>query len=69
MPHETSHTGPARKKAQKALQRRLRHIVDQVDLVDVIAGALLGQLLDALWGEGFQLDIIKAVLTLLGIDY
>lgn len=68
MPRKTSHTGQARNEAHKALQRRLRHIVRQVDLVDVVLGAVLGQLLDALWGDGVPLDIMWWLVSLLGLD-
>lgn len=44
-------TGPARERAHKALQRRLRQAVREVEWRDAVAGALLGRLLDALGGD------------------
>lgn len=43
--------GPARQEAHRVLQRRLRQTVRGIEWRDAIAGALLGQLLDALGGR------------------
>jgi len=61
------HTDHAGKTAPVVLQRRLRQTVSEVEWRDAIAGALLGQLLDALGGSGLTPDIIQRILALLGI--
>jgi len=57
-------TGPPRKRAHRALQRRLRHAMGYVDWRDAIAGALLGQALDALGGSAAG-DALEALLAAL----
>lgn len=67
-PNTTNHPRTPRKRAPGALQRRLRHIGGSIEWVDVIAGALLGQLLDAVGGEGGQdhfHDLLHTLLELL----
>lgn len=60
-----SHTGPARKGAQKALQRRLRHTLGRVEWRDAIAGALLGEVIDALGGSVALDDLLQLLAQLL----
>lgn len=44
-------TRPARKKAYRPLQRRLRQALGYVDWRDAVAGALLGQAIQAMGGS------------------
>jgi hypothetical protein len=58
-------TGPARQKAHEALQRRLRLTLAQVEWRDAIAGALLGQFIDALGGSDAANMLLELVAALL----
>lgn len=58
-------TGPASEMAQRPLQRRLRPILGYVDWRDAFAGALLGELLDALGGSAVPATFWSIVQALL----
>lgn len=51
-PNPTRPSRTTRNEASGALQRRLRQGAARLDWLDVVAGAILGQLLDAVGGEG-----------------
>jgi hypothetical protein len=62
---EGKDTGPARQTAQKALHRRLRQTAAGVEWRDAIAGAVLGQLLDALGGDELSNRVLELLVELL----
>jgi hypothetical protein len=55
----------ASSKASRDLPDRLRCRLREVDWLDVILGAFLGQILDALGGSGLTPDLLTAILKFL----
>ena len=59
------HTGSVPDSTQGRLPRRLRRTVEQVEWRDAIAGAILGQLLDALGGDEVGAKLLALLASLL----